>query len=446
VVLILQKPYADEHRGGTGMKRIWFSAIGIIMFLFLVMTVQLQAQNNGQDMEKLRDYAPMVFLDCRGCDRDFFREELTYVNWVRDRKDADVHILVTNQTTGSGGQEYSFAFIGLRGYEGIDNTLIYNSGPNDVRDEIRRGQLEVLERGLFPYVLKTPIADYINLSFRQKLQPTKVTDPWNFWVFSISGDGRMGGEVSRKTRSLDLNLAAVRVTPDLKIRIGASGDWDERIYDYEDEYIESIQEEKDLAGMVVFSLGEHFSAGGWVEAEAATYNNVDLRFTIAPAVEYDLFPYSESTRRQLRFLYKLGANRVKYIEETIYEKTEETLFNQTLTVTWEMREPWGSTSASLEGSHYFHDPSMYRVVLRGYLSFRVFKGLSVDLSGRYERIHDQLNLPVGEASLDEVLLQRKELATNYEYSLSVGLRYTFGSVFSNVVNPRFEGSRYRRYR
>jgi hypothetical protein len=167
---------------------------------------------------------------------------------------------------------------------------------------------------------------------------------------------------------------------------------------------------------------------------------------LAPAVEYNFFPYSESTRRQLRALYKVGLNRIKYIEETIYEKTEESLFNQSLTVTFEMREPWGSASTSLEGSHYFHDPTKYRVVLRGFLSFRVFKGLSVDLSGRYERIHDQLNLPKGEASIDEVLLRRKELATNFEYSLSVGFRYTFGSVFSNVVNPRFEGSRYRRYR
>jgi len=323
---------------------------------------------------------------------------------------------------------------------------VHASGPNDTRDEIRRGQVEVLERGLFPYIVKTPIAEYINLSFRERLQPTAVSDPWNFWVFSISGDGRLGGEVSRKTRSLDINLSANRITEDLKIRIGLSGDFDERIYDYEDEYIESIQEEMDLAAMAVKSLGDHFSAGGWFEVESATYNNLDLRFTLAPAIEYNFFPYSESTRRQLRALYKIGLNRIKYIEETIYEKTEESLFNHSLNITFEMREPWGSASTSLEVSHYFHDPSKYRVVFRGYLSFRVFKGLSVDLSGRYERIHDQLNLRVGEATLDEVLLRRKELATNYEYSLSVGLRYTFGSVFSNVVNPRFEGSRHRRYR
>lgn len=430
------------------MKQHGSIAYLISILVFGVTATQFQAQNNGNGdrIDQLRDHAPCVFLDCRGCDRDFFREEITYVNWVRDRKDADIHVLVTDQRTGSGGQEYTFAFIGLEDFEGTDNTLVYASGPNDTYDEIRRGQVEVLERGLFPYIIKTPIAEHINLTFRQRLLPTAVSDPWNFWVFSISADGRMSGEVSRKSRSLDVNLSANRITPDFKVRIGLSGEFDERIYDYEEEYIESIQEEKDLATMVVKSLGEHWSAGGWFEVESATYNNLDLRFTLAPAVEYNFFPYSESTRRQLRALYKIGLNRVNYIEETIYEKTKEYLFNHSLTATFELREPWGSASTSLEGSHYFHDPNKYRVVLRGFVSFRVFRGLSVDISGRYERIHDQLNLAKGEASLDEVLLRRKELATNYEYSLSVGLRYTFGSVFSNVVNPRFEGSRYRRYR
>lgn len=53
------------------------------------------------------------------------------------------------------------------------------------------------------------------------------------------------------------------------------------------------------------------------------------------------------------------------------------------------------------------------------------------------RNHDQLNLPKGDASLDEILLRRRELATDYDYHISIGLSYTFGSVYSNVVNPRF---------
>ena len=48
----------------------------------------------------------------------------------------------------------------------------------------------------------------------------------------------------------------------------------------------------------------------------------------------------------------------------------------------------------------------------------------------------------GGASLEEVLLQRRQLETTYNYFFQVGFSYSFGSIFSNVVNPRFgSGSR-----
>ncbi len=425
------------------MKRRRIVCVLFVWICCSIASTQLLADEPKPNHDELKQAAPKVFLDCWRCDRDYFRDEITYVNYVRDRKDADIHVLVTDQSTGSGGREYTFAFIGLNDYAGLDNTLTYSSGPNDTGDEIRRGQIEVMKRGLFPYVVKTPIADYIYLSFREKLEPTAVKDPWNFWVFSISMDGRFRGESSRTSRSLDVNLSANRVTPDWKIRLGLSGEFDKRTYDYEDEYIESISDEKNATGMIVKSIDDHWSIGGWVEAESNTYSNLDLLFTIAPAVEYNIYSYTESTRRQLRFMYRLGYNHANYIEDTIFNKMQETLFNQSLTVTLEIREPWGSASTSLEGSHYFHNFKYNRLELRGFLDFRVFKGLSVEISGRYERIRDQLSLPIGEASIDEVLLARKELATSYDYSVSVGFRYTFGSVYSNVVNPRFGRTRYR---
>jgi hypothetical protein len=73
----------------------------------------------------------------------------------------------------------------------------------------------------------------------------------------------------------------------------------------------------------------------------------------------------------------------------------------------------------------------------GHISYRLVRGLNLDVFGSYARIHDQLSLSKGDATLDEILLRRRELATDYDYSISVGISYTFGSVFSNVVNPRF---------
>jgi len=414
---------------------IFFGCVGVAM---------INAHTQQTELNALRESAPRVFLDCRHCDRDYFRDHITYVNYVRDRNDADVHILMTEQGTGSGGREYTFAFIGLKDYVDQEHTLIHAAGPTDTRDQIRIGQLEVLERGLFPFIVDTPIAEHIYLDFRKRLEPTAVVDPWKFWVFSISLDGRFSGESSQRTRSLDVNFSANKVTPDLKIRLGLSGDFEREVYDYSDETIISTSEEKNFSGMIVKSLSDHWSVGGWVEAESATYSNLDAHFSVAPAVEYNYFPYSESTRRQLRFLYKIGWNSANYIEETIYNKMKETLYNQSLTVSLSLREPWGSVSTSLEGSHYFHDFKKYRLEFSANIDLRIFRGLSLDIEGRFQRIHDQLALAKGEATLDEVLLKRKELATDYDYSIELGLRYTFGSVYSNVVNPRFGRLRFRR--
>jgi hypothetical protein len=55
-------------------------------------------------------------------------------------------------------------------------------------------------------------------------------------------------------------------------------------------------------------------------------------------------------------------------------------------------------------------------------------------------VHDQLSLPKTGATDEEILLQRKQLETSYRYFAGVSLTYSFGSIFNNIVNPRFEGS------
>jgi hypothetical protein len=90
-----------------------------------------------------------------------------------------------------------------------------------------------------------------------------------------------------------------------------------------------------------------------------------------------------------------------------------------------------------QGSHYFHDIKKNRFRVSGELDFRIFKGLSLDIDASYSATRDQLSLPKEGATLEEILLRRKELASGYRFSTSIGLSFRFGSVFSNVVNPRF---------
>jgi hypothetical protein len=418
--------------------------IARLLFLAFILVLSsngrvLTAQSNN-GVNDLKQYAPSVFLDCNRCDRDFLRMEITFVNYVRDRKEADIHLLVTNQSTGGGGMEYTLAFIGLDQFEGQDVTLTYISQKTDTDDDTRRGLADVMKKGFFPYIVNTPLAEFCRIDFREKLEPTAVEDPWDFWVFSMGLDGDVDSEQSRSSYSIDGNFSANRVTPELKIQMSVSGDYDESEYNYDEETILSTQERRNFSALVVKSLSDHWSVGGWLEASRSTYSNIDSQYSFSPALEFNFFPYQESTRRQLRCLYKLGLHSVNYAEETIFFKNSEKLFKQSLAVSLSIREPWGNASTTLEGSQYFHDLQKNRMELWGSLSVRLFRGLSMNFRASYERIRDQLNLPFGDATLDEVLLRRKELATDYEYSLSAGISYTFGSKFSNVVNPRFDGS------
>jgi hypothetical protein len=387
--------------------------------------------------QELKKAAPRVFIDCRRCDRDYIRTEITFVNYVRDRQDADVHVLITTQRTGSGGQEYTMEFIGQRDYSQIQHTLRYVSTRTDVRDEVRKGYVEVLKKGLFPFVMFSPIAEHISILFKEKLEPTSVEDKWNFWIFNVGLRGGLSGEESRKERSVRGNFSANRITPEMKLRMSVSGEFEEDTFNIDGDSIVSTSSEKEIDGMYVKSLGDHWSAGAWTELESTTYSNYDLRFNLAPAIEYNFFPYYDSTRRRLRVLYRLNYYYNNYIEETIYDKSSESLWGHSLDVTLEVKQPWGNASISVDGSQYFHDASKNRISLWGHMSIRLVRGLNLDIFGSYSRIHDQLNLPKGDASLDEILLRRKELATDYDYRISIGLSYTFGSVYSNVVNPRF---------
>ena len=68
---------------------------------------------------------------------------------------------------------------------------------------------------------------------------------------------------------------------------------------------------------------------------------------------------------------------------------------------------------------------------------KLFRGFSINAFGSIERIHDQVYLSAGAATPEEVLVRQRQLLTGYRYDFNFGITYTFGSIFNNVVNPRF---------
>lgn len=429
------------------MKR---RAVCILFVFFLMLPLGLIALSAAENddppqVNPLRTVAPNVFLDCsrRDCDLDYIRTEITFVNYVRDRENADVHILVTRQRTGSGGNEYTLAFIGRGKNSGRDSTLKYYSKSTDSEDQVRQGFVNALKQGLIPYLYDTPLAEFITVSYagETEAQTVPVRDKWNYWVFYTGFRGNLNFEEQSKRYSYSVSLSANRTTEETKFRLWANGNFNERRYEIsEEEKVESRTSRKTIFSQLVRSLDDHWSYGGSVSLYSSTYDNADLFTSIGPAVEYNIFPYDQATRRELRIQYRLNFSIRKYDEITIFDKEKESLFNQQLQIVWEMKEPWGSMGVQLRGSSFLHDWSKNNIQLEAGLSMRVFKGLSFNVEGEYSRVRDQLALPKTGASKDEILLELKQLATSYDLRLEMGFSYRFGSIYSNVVNPRF-GSR-----
>jgi len=389
-------------------------------------------------VDSLKKDAVNVFLDCQWCDADFFRKQITFVNYVRERKEADVHILITSQTNGSGGESFSFLFIGQKKFAGINDTLVYTSKADATDDETREGQAAVLKMGLIRYVSKTPFSKYIEITMSAPSSDENVKDKWRNWVFNLDASGYFNGQEASKSLNSWSSINANKITEDWKVEFHLNANYSESRYQIDDTTeIKSVNTSKKFEYLLVKSINDHWSAGGFAWIENSTFNNLDLSYTIAPSVEYNLFKYSEATRKQLRFLYGVGYSYRDYTDTTIYNKTEETLFGHRLSIGLEAKQKWGSIETTLIGSNYFHDFSLNNVQLREWLNLRLFKGFSIRLGGSVSFIHDQISLPKSGASLEEILLQQRQLATAYSFWGNFGISYTFGSIYSNVVNPRF---------
>lgn len=382
-----------------------------------------------------------VFLDCDGCFEDFLRSQLEFVDFVRDRTEADVHVLVTSTQTGSGGVEFTVAFIGVGAYQGIDHTLKAFTVQSDPEDLTRRQLATTMRVGLLNYVTRGGVPQRLSVDVELGPEPARAAasrDRWNSWVFSVRASASFEGEETSRELQIGGAVSADRITPEWKLTFGAEIDHEQERFDIEeDEPFDVERREREVNWLVVKALGDHWSVGAEGELESSTFQNTALSISAAPAVEYNIFPYSVYTTRQLRVLYSLGPRRLRYYEETLRGRNAETLAQHEVSVTFDQTERWGSLEARAEWSQYLHDRALSRLETDAEVSLRVARGLSVFMDVNASRIRDQISLPRRDATPEEILLRLRQLQSGYEYRLSVGMTYTFGSIFSSIVNPRF---------
>ena len=419
----------------------------LLLITVILIPLDILSQEDKSLADTLRAGAVRIYLDCNDCDMNYTRQEIPYINYVRDVREAEIYILVTRQNTGSGGREYTYRFQGQEKFKGLNDTLIYSSNPDETNTIIREKRTKLLKMGLMRYVAKTPLFNEIEIIHNEELEAEEVIDRWNYWVFELSTEPQFEAEEANKELDFRNSINISKVTPDIKLEIEM-----DHFFNRE-KFIENVNTDSAITStyttstlrvnnLFVKSLGEHWSAGLIWDLGSSTRENYDFTTNILPSIEYDIYPYSESTDHQLRILYGAGIQINNYIDTTVYNKMEETLYLEQLKIAFQIREKWGSINLFLMGSNYFHDFSKNRIELAASINIRIFKGLSLELNGGVAHINDQLNLKKGDISEAERLLQLRELATKYRVEGGIELTYTFGSIYNNVVNPRFNSSNF----
>jgi hypothetical protein len=416
-----------------------------LLLTLVVAASRVAAQ--GVDLRPVSDEAVRVFLDCDFCDSDYLRVETPWVAFVRDRAVADVHLLLTSQSTGGGGEQYTMLVLGQRAWAGRRDTVVFSTPPNTTDDAERAEITRNVQLALVPFAIRTSAGRGLRVAPPRRSgdddDRPAGPDKWKAWVFEIGGDAELEKEERQSDVRFSGDFEAQRITAALKLGIEAGGEFQRSRFklDEEDEEegepLTRTRERYSGGAVVVKSLGRKWGLGAELAVSSSTFENTELAARMAPAIEYTYWPYEESTRRQLTFQYSVGVSMFRYREETIFDRIRETRPTHAFVVGYDVQQPWGSADATLEAASYLDNRSQYRIVLDAEWSLRITSGLELEFGGSASRIRDQLSIPKRDATDDEILLELRALQTDYRYDARIGLSYTFGSIFNPVVNPRF---------
>ena len=361
---------------------------------------------------------------------------------MRDQDDASIYLLINDQRTAGGGREFNLIFseIGVQG--GRSDTLRYVSSSTDTSDERRFGLNRYIKIGLIPFVSNTVAVQSLDVFYEQPAERTEtdveIDDPWDSWVFDVNLRSNMSGQAREFNFGLYSGFEAERTTETWKIRSMARGEIRRRNVELTDRTLNVNRDWGSYWGMVAYSVSDHLSFGFFTGASFNRTNNIALRTYIAPSVEYNFFPYSEFQQRRFLIQYQLTPQYRKYYNTTIFLKDSELIMEQKVSGRLRYDQRWGRIDIRVSGSHYFHDAAINRITFNPSFDIRVRRGLSVSISGSYRVINDQLSLEFRGDPNDPIsIIEGVQRPTSYDYSLSFGLSYTFGSIYNNIVNPRF---------
>lgn len=390
--------------------------------------------------QKKLDKEPVrLFTECN-CDKNYIRQKIGYVNHVRDQSQANVQLFIYDVVNGSGGRSYSLDFKGIGVFENIFGKLVYETTATMTSDEVRNGLVAKIKSGLLKYILESNMAEEITYTVNSdgtgEIVDVAIDDPWNNWLFEVYGEAELDKETSRKEFEYEIGFESDRITEKWRIRADLEMNQARSEFKQEGETFTSERIRYSADASVVRSLTSHWSVGVFGGATHNTFTNLNFRGYLNPALEYNIFPYREVLRREIVFAYRIGFFYNDYLETTVFGMEDEGVLNHSLDVQLRYRQPWGNVYTRLRGSTFLNDFNKNRIEFFSRLSIRIFKGLAVTFTGNFDVIRDQINLPAGDASIEDVLLQQKQIATDFQLGIRFGISYTFGSAFNNIINTR----------
>ena len=418
--------------GSRGLRRL--AAVAVALAVALGTWRDAHAQQSR----------PNVFLDCREarCNYEYYRTEIDWVNWVRDRQVADVHVIMTAQGTGAGGREYLFDFIGTDEENPYSVQHSYQSLPTDTDREVLDALANSLGLGLALFANQSRYRGLVTITGAESGQPEglvspdEVDDPWKLWVFRVRGEAGVEGESTYRNVEFEGGFAAWRTTPTWKFSVSSGVGHNRLRIDLADRTFTDNRTRWNVDSRLVYALADHWSVGLVGSAGRFLSYNLDLRGALTPTVEYSVFPYDEATRRSFTFVYGITGMYHDYTERTIYAQTEETRYEQMMEIRFVQRQPWGSAWFGTSGTQFLHDTDLYRISFWAGASVRVVRGLSVNISGNVSWVRDQIFLSAKGATDEEALLRLQRRPTDFDYGMEIGFSYQFGSIYNNVVNNR----------
>jgi hypothetical protein len=415
----------------------------IFVTLALLFVNSFYGQTNTTDKQEL-----LVFLDCTNggeCYLDFIRKELNILTFVRDRIDADVQVIITNQWNANGGAQSNLILVGRKTFEKHSDTLTYFIDPNLTEDDKRNLLAKNLRIALFPFIMETEIGKKMEVTYpsREDLGMDSVKkDPWNFWVFQLGVNGSTDGNENYLNMYGSGYVSINRETE--KARTGIyfntflskqeyKDNGETYVYDFQTYYGEANHSVK---------MTNHIAIGVSSFYSKSIYSNFKNRISLQPRFEYSIFPYKEFNTKRLILGIDVGPQFNQYIDTTIYLKNQELVFQENVSLISSFTKPWGSINVGLFWSNYLHDFTKNQFSLNGAISMRLFKGLNFAIWGNYAFVHDQINIRKGDISVDQLLVKNKELLSSFNFNLGMGISYRFGSKNNDQVFPSFKGLSY----